>query len=57
MSLLVTGFKYWDFFSYYPSIKPLIVRVERDEKFIQLLEVELSLFCKELKELEKKLNG
>jgi putative phage-type endonuclease len=55
--LFVTDRKWVDFISYYPSIKPLIVRVERDEKFIQLLEVELSLFCKELKELEKKLNG
>lgn len=55
--LFVTGRKWVDFMSYYPSIKPLIVRVERDEKFIKLLEVELSSFCTELVKLEKKLKG
>lgn len=55
MSMLVTGFKRWDFFSYFPGIKPFIIRVKRDEKFIKLLEVELSLFCKDLVELENKL--
>lgn len=37
-----------DFVSYYPAMKPLIVRVQRDQKFIELLEQELELFCVEL---------
>ena len=32
--LYVTGRKWWDFVSYFPAIKPFIIRVERDEKFI-----------------------
>ncbi len=47
-SLYITGFKFWDFLSYVPGMKPLIIRVERDENFLTSLEFELSLFCKEL---------
>ena len=32
--MYITGRKWWDFMSYHPDIKPLIVRVERDEEFI-----------------------
>lgn len=46
--LLVTSRKWWDFVSYYPGIKPLIVRVERDEVFIGKLKSELEKFCKDL---------
>lgn len=42
--LYVTGRKWSDFISYYPALKPLIVRVERDEKFITALASELSKF-------------
>lgn len=53
--MLVTDRKWNDFVSYYPGVKPLIVRVERDEKFISLLKSELVLFINELNELVKKL--
>ena len=46
--LLVTGRKWCDFMSYYPAMKPLIVRVERDEDFINTLKDTLIGFCKEL---------
>lgn len=55
--LLVTGKRWVDFISYYPGIKPLIVRVEPDKKFISILEVELDMFCLELESLIKKLRG
>lgn len=32
--LWITGREWWDFVSYHPSMKPLIVRVERDEDYI-----------------------
>ena len=55
--MLVTGFHRWDFMSYCPGLDPLIVTVERDEKFIKKLAAELGKFCyalaatiKELKE-------
>jgi hypothetical protein len=55
-NLLVTGRKWWDFMSYAsPSIKPFIIRVERDGVFIKKLEAELKLFCQELEEVVKKI--
>jgi len=53
--LLVTGREWVDFFSYYPGIKPMITRVVRDEKFLEILKKELKEFCKELKEVIKKI--
>ena len=55
--LLVTGREWNDFISYYPGIKPLVVRVERDEKFIKALKIDLEVFCQGLKEIVKKLGG
>lgn len=54
-SLYVTGFEYWDFMSYSPGLKPLIVRVKRDEKFLELLEKELIKFCEDLKTTIKRI--
>ncbi|HDY86625.1 MAG TPA: exonuclease, partial [bacterium] len=53
--LLVTGRKWVDFVSYYPGIKPLMVRVVRDEGFIASLNFELDLFCAELKQITEKI--
>ncbi len=54
-SLYVTGFKFWDILTYSPGLKPLLLRIYRDEKFIHALHRELSIFCKELKETVKKI--
>ena len=56
-SMLVTGFNSYWFMSYYPGIKPFIIKVERDEKFIEKLRVALDDFCMELVMLVKKLKG
>lgn len=48
-SLFISQRKWWDFVSYYPSIKPLIVRVFPDPAFHALLEAELIKFSSELK--------
>lgn len=53
--LLVTGRKYNDFISYYPGLKPLVVRCYRDELFISRLRSELLKFIQELNELTEKL--
>lgn len=55
--LLVTGLKFCDFVSYYPGLKPLIVRVKPDKSFLEALERELKTFCKELDEVTAKLKG
>lgn len=54
--LLVTGRKWVDFISYYPMLKPLIVRVNREEDFINKLEIALKHFVKDLKETVKKID-
>lgn len=54
--LLCTGRKWWDFISYYPGIKPLIIRVERDEAFISKLKDALDAFCAELETVVKKIS-
>lgn len=53
--LLVTGLDTAYFVSYAPDIKPLIVKVERDEGLIDMLRSELDKFCKELDELVDKI--
>ena len=53
--LLVTERKWVDFLSYYPGLKPLQIRVKRDEKFIRTLRIELEIFCSELEEVIAKI--
>ena len=53
--LLVTGCEWCDFFSYYPGLPPLLVRVGRDEKFLKALQTELAAFCDELDALTERL--
>jgi len=53
--LLVTGRKWCDFMSYYPNLKPFIVRVERDDEFLSKLEQALIDFDAEKKEIMDKI--
>jgi putative phage-type endonuclease len=53
--LMVTGRKWCDFMSYYEGIKPFIIRVNRDEAFINCLQNSLQTFCQELAELIEKI--
>lgn len=53
--ILVTGADWCDFISYYPGVKPFLIRVKKDEVFIKKLENELKLFTKELNEIVKKI--
>ena len=53
--LLVTNRKWLDFVSYYPGLKPLIVRVERDEKFLLSLHNALGVFCEELNSIVERI--
>ena len=55
--LLVTGRKWVDFFSFYPGLKSLIIRVKPDEKFLKALTIELFVFVKQLDEVVEKLKG
>jgi putative phage-type endonuclease len=53
--LYVTGRKWCDFMSYYPSIKPMIVRVLRSEIFINALAIEIEVFVKQLDEMTERI--
>lgn len=53
--LYVTGRKWLDFLSYYPGLRPMIVRVQRDDKFIALLQQVLNNFCAELEKITEKI--
>jgi len=57
MSLYVCEREYWWFFSYVPSMSPLTIRVERDEKFISSLANALDSFNAELEKTVEKLKG
>lgn len=50
-SLYVTGRDYWYFFSYYPGLKPLIIKATPDVEFITQLDVQMSSFCDDLDKL------
>jgi hypothetical protein len=49
-SLYVTGRKWWDFMSYYPGLKPLLIRATPDIEFMVKLEAALREFNRELEE-------
>lgn len=55
--LFVTGREWVDFFSFYPSLKPLLIRVKPDKLFINKLRVELEVFCHELDQITEKIKG
>lgn len=53
--LLVTGRKWCDLMSYSRGLKPLIVRVERDEAFLSKLQSIIETFCNELEKTVEKI--
>lgn len=53
--LHVTGREWFDFMSYYPGLKPLIVRVHRDEPFLKRLGPALNGFCEALDEIAERI--
>ena len=55
-SLYVTGYASWDFMSYFPGIKPLIITVYRDDSFIRNLHDQLVIFNHDLKEIVERLS-
>lgn len=55
--LLITGRDWCDFVGYHPQLKPFILRVERDDKYIAKLWLALEEFCDKLVEMREKLEG
>jgi len=55
-SIWVTGLDEWDFMSYHPDYKPLIITVERDDVYIGKMEKLIIEFSERLEELKESLN-
>jgi len=55
--LLVTGRAYVDLVSFHPEMPTVIKRVERDEKYLRLLESGLYAFCEQLDRMQKHLES
>lgn len=54
--LFVTGRKWSDFISYYPGVKPLVIRITPDREFHKALKAELNSFCNELEQVVKRIS-
>lgn len=53
--LLVTGRKWVDFISYYPGLKPLLIRVKPHNQFISILKATMGIFCSDLDKLARRI--
>lgn len=56
-SLALTGFEYWYYMVYFPGLKPMILKIERDEALIKIIKAEVNIFNRDLKTLITKLKG
>jgi len=52
--LWITGREWCDFVAYHPDMTILLVRVERDQKYIDKLEAEVTKACEIISESTKK---
>lgn len=55
--LWITNREWCDFFAFHPQLKPFLLRVERDEKYIANLAVALEEFCDNLESLKETMQG
>ena len=55
-SMWITERSSWDFLSYYPGIAPLLITVERDDEYIDLMAAEVNKFIEKLTIAKRKLN-
>ena len=53
--LYVTDKDWCDLLAYYPGLKPVIIRCERNQEFIEKLDKELKLFCSQLETMVNKI--
>lgn len=54
-SMWICGALWWDFMSYHPDMPPLVVRVNRDQKFVDQLSAEVGVFTGKLFEKRQQL--
>ena len=51
----ITGAESWDFLSYHPEMPPLLITVERDQKYIDLLAAEVERAAEEIEKQTERL--
>jgi len=54
--MYVTGFDKWEFMSYHPDMKPLMVTVNRDDEYIKKMDELLTKFVNEMLEKREQLS-
>lgn len=54
-SMMVTGWSGWYFMSYYPGLRPLILKVSRHQELIEEIQKSVELFCLDLTKIVEKL--
>ena len=56
LQLMVTQFEFWDFISFYPKIKPLIVRVQPEKEYHRQIQDKLRIAIQDVNDLLKVYN-
>jgi hypothetical protein len=56
-SMYITGLDSWDFMSYHPEFRPLLITVKRDEKIDKLIGSGIDIFCDKLTEEKEKIDA
>lgn len=56
-AMWLTGRAWWDFVAYWPKLPTFIVRVERDDDYIQMLREEVGQFNRELASMVEKMRA
>lgn len=57
MGMLCTGYKAWNYRSYSDGMRPLDIKINRDEKYISMLHRELDKLCIQLDAKERQLRS
>lgn len=53
--LLITGRQWLDFMSYHPTIRPVVVRYQRDEEYLDVLNRVVGQFCAYYEEMRERM--
>jgi len=56
-SLALTDFEHWFYMVYFPGLKPMILKIERDETLIKIIKAEVKIFNRDLENLINRLKG
>jgi len=56
-SLYITGRKWWDFFSYYPGVEPVLVRAYPDKSIFEAIDKGFSTCLDIIKDVSQRLSG